>query len=172
LVNKGAWSLTKNPVPDDGGYSVVVLMDVVMANWDAKNGNNKILSVTDTTGTTDWYMVGDYGACFGKMGGTFTHSTYKLRDYLQNRPVITSVSGRTVRLGFSGTNASAHAALPIEGVRLFARRAAGLGVTQIEDAFRAAHASGADLDGFAQATYQRMQQIVAVGSSPSHGSQY
>lgn len=170
-VNKGAWSFGKNPVTDDEGYSTVVLMDVVIANWDAKNGYNKILSVTGATGTTDWYIVGDYGACFGKMGGLLSHSTYKLRDYLQNKPVITSVSGKAVRLGFSGTNASAHSALPIEGVRLFAKRAAGLTLKQVEDAFRAANASGAELDGFAKATYQRMQQIVAAGSSLSSATQ-
>jgi hypothetical protein len=168
FVNKGTWPFGRNPVVDDGGYSILVLMDVVMANWDAKNSNNKILSVTDATGATDWYMIGDYGACFGKMGGTFNHSKYKLRDYLQNRPVITSVSGQTAHLGFSGSNAAAHASVPLEGIRLFAKRAAGLSLKQVEDAFRAAHASGGELDGFTQATYQRIQEVVASVSSASH----
>ena len=170
LVAKGTWEFGKMPPLTDGGYSILVLMDVVMANWDARDANNKILSVTDPTGTTDWYIVGDYGACFGKMGGTFAHSKYKLRDYLQNRPVITSVSGQTVHLGFSGSNASAHASVPLQGVRLFAKRAAGLSLTQVEDAFRAAHASDAEVHGFAEATFQRIQEIVAAGGvvrSPS-----
>jgi hypothetical protein len=166
-VSKGHWSYGRDLMTDEDGYTTLVLMDVVMANWDAKNANHKILSMTDGTGTTDWYMVGDYGACFGKMGGLLNHSKFKLRDYVHNKPVITSVRGETVHLGFSGTNASAHATLPIEGVRLFATRAAALSVKQIEDAFRAAHASGADLDGFADATYQRMQEAIAVSSSPS-----
>jgi len=165
LVNKGTWSFDRNPVMDNGGYSILVLMNVVMANWDARNANNKILSVTDSTGTTDWYMVGDYGACFGKMGGHFTHSTYKLKDFLQNRPVIGSVRGQTVHLGYSGNNSAAHASVPLEGIRLFANRAAGLSLKQVQDAFRAAHASGPDLDGFALATYQRIQEIVTLASS-------
>src|SRR5215831_18732403 len=172
LVNKGTWSYGRDLETDEDGYSTLVLMDVVMANWDAKNGNHKILSMTDATGTTDWYMVGDYGACFGKMGGLLSLSKYELSEYRQNRPVITAVGGRTAHLGYSGTNASAHAALPIEGVRLFAKRAAGLSVKQIADAFRAAHASGAELDGFAEATYQRMQEVIAASSSPSHATQY
>ena len=158
-VSSGRWSFAENPVSDDGGYSILVLMDVVLANWDARNANTKILSVTDATGTTDWYMIGDYGACFGKMGGTFFHSTYKLRGYQRNRPVITSVSGHTAQLGFSGDNASAHASVPLEGVRLFEERAAGLTLKQVEDAFRAAHASDAELQAFAQATFERIQEV-------------
>jgi hypothetical protein len=169
LVNKGSWALDRSPLVGDGGQSILVLMDVVMANWDAKDSNNKILSVTDERGTTDWYMVGDYGACFGKMGGTFSHSKYKLNDYQQNRPVITSVDGRSAHLGYSGSNASAHASVPLNGVRLFAQRASGLSLKQVEDAFRAAHASDAELHGFAQATYQRIQEVVrAGGPGPSH----
>jgi len=163
LVNKGSWTLDRRPLVDDGGQSILVLMDVVLANWDAKDSNNKILSVTDERGTTEWYMVGDYGACFGKMGGTFSHSKYKLNDYLQNRPVITSVDGRSARLGYSGANASAHASVPLNGVRLFAQRASGLSLRQVEDAFRAAHASDDELRGFAQATYQRIQEVVRAG---------
>jgi hypothetical protein len=158
-VDGGRWSFGSNPLMDDGGYSILVLMDVVMANWDARNANTKILSVTDATGTTDWYMIGDYGACFGKMGGTFVHSTYKLRGYLHNRPVITSVSGQTAHLGFSGDNSAAHASVPLEGVRQFEERAAGLTLKQVEDAFLAAHASDAELQAFAQATFQRIQEV-------------
>jgi hypothetical protein len=166
LVNKGTWPLGTSPLVAEDGYSILVLMDVVMANWDSRNANTKILSVTDEGGTTtDWYIMGDYGACFGKMGGLFSRSKYKLRDYQQNRPVITSVDGQTAHLGYSGFNASAHASVPLEGVRLFANRAAGLSLKQVEDAFRAAHASDADLHGFAQATYQRIQEVVAAGGS-------
>src|SRR4029453_1961705 len=98
---------------------ILVLMDVVLANWDARDANTKILSVNDERGTTDWYMVGDYGASFGKMGGLFGRSKYKLKDYLRNRPVITSVDGQTVRLGYSGFNSTEHASVPLQGIRLF-----------------------------------------------------
>jgi hypothetical protein len=83
-------------------------------------------------------MIGDYGACFGKMGGTFGHSKYQLKGYAQNPPVITSVNGRMVALGYKGSNASYHESVPLEGARLFADRAAGLSLKQVEDAFRAA----------------------------------
>jgi hypothetical protein len=139
---------------------VLVLMDVVMANWDAKDSNNKILKVTNDTGTTEWYMIGDYGACFGKMGGTFGHSKYQMKGYAQNPPVITSVNGRMVALGYKGSNASSHASVPLEGARLFADRAAGLSLKQVEDAFRAAHANDAELQGFSRAVYQRIQEVV------------
>jgi len=163
LVNKGTWPLGETALMADPGYSILVLMDVVLANWDARDANTKILSVKNESGTTDWYMVGDYGASFGKMGGHFVHSKYTLKDYLRNRPVISSVDGQTVRLGYSGYNSTAHASVPLEGVREFAQRASGLSLKQVQDAFRAARASDDELHGFAQATYQRIQEVVTTG---------
>jgi hypothetical protein len=144
----------------DDGYSVLVLMDVVMGNWDAKDSNNKIVWVPGAGGTTAWYMIGDYGACFGKMGGSFSHSKYNLKGFAKNPPVITSVSGDAVHLAYQGRNASFHASVPREGARLFASMAAHLRLEQVEDAFRAAHANETDLHGFAQAVYDRMQEVV------------
>jgi len=163
LVNKGAWALDERPPVADGGYAILLLMNVVLANWDARNANTKILSVSDESGTTDWFMIGDYGASFGKMGGPFSRSKYKLSDYLKNPPVVSSVDGRTAHLGYSGFNSRAHASVPLDGIRLFAERASGLSLKQVEDAFRAAHASDAELHAFAQATYQRIQEIVRTG---------
>jgi hypothetical protein len=163
VVDKGTWTLDERPPVADGGYAVLLLMNVVLANWDARDANTKILSVRDESGTTDWYIIGDYGASFGKMGGLFSRSKYKLSDYLKNPPVISSVDGRTAHLGYSGFNSSAHAAVPLDGIRLFAERASGLSLKQVEDAFRGAHASEAELRGFAPATYQRIQEIVRRG---------
>jgi hypothetical protein len=161
IVSKGIWTFAKNPLASDRGYPVLVLMNVVMGNWDAKDDNNKIISVTDDTGTKEWYAVGDYGACFGKMGGTMSHSKYNLRDFSKNPPVVRSVSGQTVHLGYSGRNAEFHESVSLEGARLFATMASRLSLKQVEDAFRAAHANEADRLGFAQAVYNRFQQVVS-----------
>jgi hypothetical protein len=157
---KGEWTFGENPLTSDGGYSVLVLMNVIMANWDAKDSNNKLLSVSETAGDTDWYMVGDYGACFGKMGGMMSHTKYRLKDYVGNPPVVKSVNGGMVSLEFKGQNASAHAFVPISGARFFANRAAKLTAAQIEDAFRAAGARDPELHGFAQAVYGRIREVV------------
>ena len=160
VVSKGRWEFARNPLPRDGGYAVLVLMNVVMANWDAKDDNNKIVSMTDETGTTEKYLIGDYGACFGKMGGEFSHSKYKLKDFAKNPPVVTGVSGDTVHLGYKGRNAEFHESVPLEGARLFAHRASQLSLKQVDDAFRAANASDADREGFARMVYDRFQQVV------------
>jgi hypothetical protein len=159
-TTKGNWTFGENPLMSDGGYSVLVLMNVIMANWDAKDSNNKLLSVPETAGPTDWYMVGDYGACFGKMGGVMSHTKYRLKDFVGNPPVVKSVSGGTVSLEFKGQNASAHASVPLAGARFFANRAAKLTGAQIEDAFRAAGANELELHGFAQAVYARIHEVV------------
>ena len=160
VVTKGRWAFASNPLARDGGYAVMVLMNVVMANWDAKDDNNKIVSITDATGTRDTYLIGDYGACFGKMGGEFSHSKYRLKDFAKNPPVVTGVSGETVHLGFKGKNAEFHESVPLEGARLFADRASQLSLKQVDDAFRAANANTADREGFARMVYDRFQQVV------------
>ena len=160
VVTKGRWAFASNPLARDGGYAVMVLMNVVMANWDAKDDNNKIVSITDATGTRDTYLIGDYGACFGKMGGEFSHSKYRLKDFAKNPPVVTGVSGETVHLGFKGKNAEFHESVPLEGARLFADRASQLSLKQVDDAFRAANANSADREGFARMVYDRFQQVV------------
>ena len=157
---KSDWSFAQNPMRSEGGFSVLVLMDVIMANWDTKDSNNKLLSVPEGTGTRDWYIVGDYGACFGKMGGTTSHSKYRLRDFAANPPVVKTVNGDTMFLEFKGRNASAHASVPLEGARFFANRAAHLTLAQVEDAFRAAKANEQDLHGFAEAVYGRIRDVV------------
>jgi len=160
VVVKGRWEFARNPLSRDNGYAVLVLMNVVMANWDAKDDNNKIVSITDATGTRDTYLIGDYGACFGKMGGEFSHSKYRLKDFAKNPPVVTGVSGETVHLGFKGKNAEFHESVPLEGARLFASRASQLSHKQVDDAFRAAIANTADREGFARMVYDRFQQVV------------
>lgn len=158
--SRGEWRYGRNPLMAEDGYSVLLLMDVIMANWDAKNANTRVLTVPETTGLTDWYMIGDYGACFGKMGGSTSHSKYRLKDFVANPPVIGSVSRNTVYLAFKGQNATAHASVPLEGARLFANRAAELTLAQVEDAFRAAHASEEEQHGFARAVYGRIREVV------------
>ena len=158
--SRGNWPFDGNPMMAERGYAVLVMMDVIMANWDAKDTNTKILSVPEATGTTDWYMIGDYGACFGKMGGFASHSKYRLKDFVRNPPVIKSVSGDTVYLEYKGRNASAHASVPLEGARFFANVASELTLAQVQDAFRAANANEAELPNFSQAVYGRIREVV------------
>jgi hypothetical protein len=157
---KGDWTFSENPLRGDAGYSVLVLMNVIMANWDAKDSNNRLLSVPDNDGITDWYMVADYGACFGKMGGMMSHTKYRLKDFVGNPPVIKSVSANTVNLDFKGQNASAHSSISLAGARFFANRAAELTLAHVQEAFRAAGATDQELQGFAQAVYGRIREVV------------
>jgi hypothetical protein len=160
IVSKGGWAFAKRPSIDDSGFAVMVLMNVVMGNWDAKDSNNKIVSVPGATGVTDYYMISDYGACFGKMGGPMSHSKYELKDFVKSPPVITSVSGGTVYLGYKGRNAEFHESVPLPHARAFASLAANLSLQQVQDAFRAAHANEAELQGFSQAVYGRLREVV------------
>jgi hypothetical protein len=41
----GEWRFDENPFAADDGYAVLLLMDVIMANWDAKDSNTRIVTV-------------------------------------------------------------------------------------------------------------------------------
>jgi hypothetical protein len=161
-VSKGTWPFRRNPVMSDPGYEVLLLMNVVMGNWDAKDDNTKLVSLNGPGGPVDWYLISDYGACFGKMGGEFSHSKYRLKDFSASPPVISGISGGRVFLAYKGKNEPFHESVSIEGARLFAKQAANLRLEQVEDAFRAAEASDADRRGFARLVYTRIRQIVAA----------
>ena len=161
-ISKGTWPFRRNPVMTDPGYEVLLLMNVVMGNWDAKDDNTKLVTVSGAGGPVDWYLISDYGACFGKMGGEFSHSKYRLKDFAATPPVISGVSGGRVYLAYKGKNEPFHESVSLEGARLFASQAADLRLEQVEDAFRAAHASETDLHGFARTVYNRIRQVVAA----------
>lgn len=60
------WSFKNNEFVGTREFSGLAVMNSIVANWDTKDTNNKIVSFD---GVTPFYIIGDYGGTLGKMGG-------------------------------------------------------------------------------------------------------
>ncbi len=153
-ATKEIWSLSDNPFNGTRELGVMILMNVVLSNWDTKDENLKVLTIENE----NWYIAGDYGACFGKLGGSLSHKKYNLEAYSKEKSVIESVTSTSVYLNYSGKNTEPHEMVTLEQARFFAKVAGKLTVPQIREAFRAADEPQSE--AFARVVYQRIQEVV------------
>ena len=140
---KERWTFEKNPFRGSKELSGLAILMTMLCNWDIQGErNNRILD----HGGQDLYIVSDVGATFGKMGAfPAPRSKWTLEDF-QKEEFIEKVDGGMIDLdyeGYGGINK-----VPLEHAAWFAGIASRLTDKQIADAFRAAGASQAEIDGF------------------------
>src|SRR4030095_5761263 len=117
---KDPWSWSSNPFTGTKEMSGLILVNVLLSNWDAKDSNNSILGMYDDDGSVkEWYVVADWGGSFGKMGGFTSHSKWDLEKFAK-QSFLEGVSGNTLKLNYSG-KMSASSSIPLEHARWFAR---------------------------------------------------
>ena len=155
---KNPWSWGSNPFSGTKEMSGLILVNVLLCNWDAKDSNNSILGMYDDDGhVKEWYTVADWGGSFGKMGGFTSHSKWDL-DKFAKQPFIDGVSGNTVKLNYSG-KMSASSNVPLEHARWFARIIAQLTDDQLRQAFKAAGATAAETEGFTAQLRRKINEL-------------
>lgn len=160
---KNPWSWSSSPFSGTKEMSGLILVNVLLSNWDAKETNNAVLGMYDDDGTVkEWYIVADWGGSFGKMGGFTSHSKWDLEKFAK-QSFIDSVSGNSVRLNYSG-KMSAASSVPIEHARWFAGIIGQLTDDQLRQAFKAAGASPAEVEGFSVQLRRKINELkVATG---------
>jgi hypothetical protein len=141
----------------------LAILNCLLSNWDAKSTNNNVLGMFHDDGTTvkDWYLVADWGGTFGKAGGFMSHSKWDLADY-GKQAFLDGVSGNTVKFHYSGKMGSSLRNIPREHVQWFAGVIGGLSDNQIRDAFKAAGATQAEIDGFSSQIRKRINELKTV----------
>jgi len=160
---KDPWSWSSNPFTGTKELSGLIMLNALVNNWDSKQSNNAIFGKYDHDGSVvEWYAVADWGGSFGKMGSLFSHSKWRLDDFAKQR-FISEVSNNTVKLNYSGKMSVGHS-VPLEHARWFAGIVGQLTDTQLQDAFRAAGASQAEVAGFASVVRRKIDELKsAVG---------
>lgn len=160
------WSWESNPFRGTKELSGLVILNAMLNNWDAKETNNNVLGMFAEDGNMvlDWYLVTDWGAAFGKMGSFLSHSKWDL-DAFNKQGFIDGVSGGQLKLNYSGKMGSSMRSIPLEHARWFAGIVGQLTDEQLRDAFRAAGATQAEVDGFSRRLRQKINELkAAVGS--------
>lgn len=159
------WTWDSNPFRGTKELSGLAILNAMLNNWDAKSTNNNVLGMFDENGKViDWYLVADWGGSFGKMGGFTSHTKWDLDDY-NKQAFLDGVSGGTLKLHYSGKMSSSLKSVPVEHARWFAGILGQLTDNQIRDAFKAAGASSAEIEGFSRRIRQKINELkAAVGS--------
>ncbi len=158
------WDWTSTPFNGSKELSGLAILNTLLNNWDAKNTNNNVLGMFDDDGKViDWYLVADWGGAFGKMGSFMSHTKWDLADY-QKQAFLDGISGSQIKLHYSGKMSSSLKAIPVEHARWFAGILGQLTDAQIQDAFKAAGATQAEVEGFSRRVRQKINELKsAVG---------
>jgi hypothetical protein len=163
-----SWRWAENPFAGRRELQGLKVLMALIENWDLKDDNNKILAVAGPSGTELHYIVSDLGATFGKTGGQKSPVAF-LRQIkgTRNEPAdyvadefITGVEGPTVRFDYGGKNASMMRGISTSDARWVGNLLARLSDKQLEDAFRAANYSPADVTALAGAVRARINELV------------
>lgn len=157
----GEWSWRSNPFLGTRQLSGLLVLMIMVNNWDLKSAQNSIYQVNpDTRDEHDWYMVRDLGAALGRSGW----ATYGTKDdpaAFEQEPFIRGVKGNRVEFGFEGAWLEPQILNSVtpDDVRWVSGLLGRLTPKQWNDAFRSVGYSEAQADRY----IRRLQQKVAEG---------
>jgi len=155
------WDWDKNPFVGTKELSGLAILNCLLSNWDAKPTNNNVLGMYDSNGgVKDWYLVADWGGTLGKAGGLLSRSKWDLADYSKQQ-FISGSKGNAVAFHYSGKMSAMHT-VPHEHAKWFVGILSQLSDNQLRDAFRAAGATPAEVDGFASQIRRRINDLQAT----------
>lgn len=163
------WTFNHNPFLGTNELQGLKIMMVLFNNWDLKSDQNKVIK--DKRTGTEYYIVSDLGATFGKLGSNnlpifwrFGRSINRPRGYARTELVKGVKNGR-LKLAFKGKNSGYFKDITIAQGRWLADRLLQLRDEQIRDAFRAANYSPSDINILTNAVKSRINEL-DVATSP------
>jgi hypothetical protein len=158
----GMWSWRENPFLGTPELNGLVVMNILINNWDVKASNNKRY-VREGMTPRRIYVVKDLGQSFGRSVGMFLGSLGDPRDYGEQR-FIKAVDGDKVKFDFKPIilNPFIASGLRVEDVLWTCRRLAQLSDTQLRDAFRAAGYQDDEVTEFVAQLKRRIQEGLAL----------
>jgi hypothetical protein len=154
----GDWSWYENPFVGTQPFQGLVVVNLMLNNWDWKTSNNKIYDLRDAQGgTTRVYVVRDLGASLGKtsfpaflkwtpMRGMGQGSRNDV-DGFEQQGFIKEIDGQQVKFHYNGIHRKLVDTITVTDVVWTARLMSRVSEEQWRDAFRAG--------GFTPAQQQR-----------------
>ena len=162
----GEWKWQNNPFVGTKEVQGLKMMMVFMTNWDVLDLQNEILQKNGE----HHYIVSDLGATFGRLGNNnlpiiyrFGRKTGSPKHYIKTR-FVKGVEDGEVKLAYKGKNRKLFRGFTISDARWLLNRLNRLSDAQIRDAFRAANYSPDDVETYARAIQNKIQELEqAVG---------
>ncbi|HEX5069777.1 MAG TPA: hypothetical protein VFV78_06125 [Vicinamibacterales bacterium] len=170
----GPWAWNANPFVGTEEFGGLVVLMVIINNWDLKTSNNMVYDVQTGGRTEQWFVVKDLGASLGKTGATGAflgrlHGTKNDVDDYEREPFIESVHGDRVMVHFNG--AVYVPVLPgtirVSHVRWICQRLDRLSDRQWHDVFRAAGYSGDVGDRYVRRLKQKVADGLRLSTAPA-----
>lgn len=140
------WSWQQNPFVGTRPFKGLIVLNLLINNWDLKTTNNKIYQVDQLrdAGAADrrpgpprWFVVRDLGAAFGK-SRRFPYGTRNNIADFESQRFVTGVENGRVQFDYRGRHRELLADLTAADVTWACELMAGLSDRQLEDGFRAA----------------------------------
>ena len=158
----GIWSWRENPFLGTRELNGLIVMNVLINNWDVKASNNKRYERKGEH-PRHIYVVKDLGQSFGRSVGLFLGSQGNPDDFASQR-FIKSVSGDDVEFDFKPIvlNPGVGSGIHVEDVLWTCRRLAQLSDGQLRDAFRAAGYDDAEVASFVALIKRRIEEGLAL----------
>src|SRR5829696_7285421 len=86
MISGSSWDWRKNPFDDTRELSGLKVLMILLNNFDARSGNNRIIYVNGARGREARYYVTDLGATLGRAGGLGgTRTKNDLADFLSTQ---------------------------------------------------------------------------------------
>jgi hypothetical protein len=172
------WRWTENPFAGKRELQGLKVLMALLENWDLKDENNRILVVRNGNRNELHYIVSDLGTTFGKTGGqnspmAFIKSIKGSRnepdDYVNDK-FIDGVEGNNVRLDYHGKNSDLMRDITVAEARWIGGLLSRLSDRQLQDAFRAANYSAAQVPLLSGAVRKRINELVNLRSQATEES--
>jgi hypothetical protein len=171
-VRKGddpeGWSWYDNSFSGTREFNGLKVMMALINMWDLKQVNNSSMN--------GQYRVADLGATFGNTGNSFTRSKGVMKDYvgtkfidkvtpqyvdfvMHSRPFFMTAVTNFRNYQFRTRMQTVVKRIPIADARWIGSVLGQLSSTQIQDAFRAAGFSPAEVDGYCRTVMLRIEEL-------------
>jgi hypothetical protein len=136
---KDGWSWQQNPFVGTRAFQGLIVLMLMINNWDLEDYNNAIFDLVDEwDGARRWYIVRDVGASFSRNRGTWRQGTRGDLEGFAHEGFIDGVQDGHVIFAWNGRHQDLIQDITPADVRWIAQRLTLLTPTQWADALRAA----------------------------------
>lgn len=136
LDNVADWSWHENPFVGTREFKGLVVLQVILNNWDIKSSQNKIYEVKRSSGPKRWYVVRDLGAAFGKTA--WPVGTKNNPDDYESQQLLERIVNRRVEFDYDARHQELFDDITVDDVVWICQLMNQITPKQYADAFRAA----------------------------------
>jgi hypothetical protein len=152
------WTEAENPGVPPEHLSGLLILDVLINNWDAQRKNCKVYHVDGKNGPQNWFIISDYGASFADK----PFHKYNLSQYQKEQSFIKDLSGGFVNLIYASSvssQAKLHGRIPLAHAQWFRKQLEKLTDDDIQASFDAASATDALNHAYMDGNAEQIKQV-------------